>query len=437
SRNKIYIIDEVHMLTREAFNALLKTLEEPPKNVLFIFATTEPYKIPPTILSRCQRFDFKRITVKDIEKRLKEICKKENIEIDNESLITISRKADGSLRDAQSILDQAISFSGQKIKYKDLVEILGLIPQDLFFSFIESIYKKELEKALQLIDYVISEGYNLDEFLNGVIDHLRNLLILKVSHHADFTGIPQQEKERYLNQLDYFSDRDILRYLKMLSEAYNQLRYSTQPRVLAEITAYKMISMDKSVKIESILQRLDSLKKSFSGIEIPAPESKKEREIDLFKTGTAELEAEEMEADIRAPLPDEDSPSEPQEPPIEEKKLDLETIKSAWDEIVKRVKQTNPALGQFLSEGIPIAIEGRVLKIGFTEDNGFHMGSIMKRRESVEEAIKEIIGTNLRIQCKKMDKPKKDKLVKKDISKDPIARKIMDLFDAEDLGDKN
>ncbi|MDZ7261147.1 MAG: DNA polymerase III subunit gamma/tau, partial [candidate division KSB1 bacterium] len=180
-KHKIYIIDEVHMLTTEAFNALLKTLEEPPPNVLFIFATTEPHKVPATILSRCQRFSFKRIPLSEIIQQLKTICQAEHIEIDEESLHLIAKKADGSMRDGQSILDQAVSFCGAKIQVQQVAELLGVIEQELFFELSDLIKRKDVKGGLALAERIFYEGYDVNEFLIGAAEHFRNLLVIKSS----------------------------------------------------------------------------------------------------------------------------------------------------------------------------------------------------------------------------------------------------------------
>ncbi|MBL7033676.1 MAG: DNA polymerase III subunit gamma/tau, partial [Candidatus Delongbacteria bacterium] len=173
---KIYIIDEVHMLSTGAFNALLKTLEEPPPRTMFIFATTEIHKVPMTILSRCQRFDFHRIPLADMVERLQFICSEEEVEIEEEALFLIARKADGGMRDAQSVLDQLISFSGKVITTQQVVETLGLIQQELFLQFQQLIQKRDFDATLRFVHDLVFKGYDLVEFLHGLAEHFRHLL---------------------------------------------------------------------------------------------------------------------------------------------------------------------------------------------------------------------------------------------------------------------
>ena len=181
TKYKVYIIDEVHMLSKGAFNALLKTLEEPPKHLIFILATTEPERLPQTILSRCQRFDFKRITNDHIISNLKAIADKLNIEIEQKALSLIARNSDGALRDAQSLLDQCISFNEGIITYENATKILGITNEDLIFNMVNDILEKSLEKTLQTIDDIIQNGKDIHQFIKDLTYHFRNLMVVKVS----------------------------------------------------------------------------------------------------------------------------------------------------------------------------------------------------------------------------------------------------------------
>ena len=185
AKYKVYIIDEVHMLSQGAFNALLKTLEEPPSYVIFILATTEPHKIPATILSRCQRFDFKRVTVKDMTDRMKKICNEENIEVEEKALNLIARNSQGALRDALSILDQCISFSDNKIEYKDAVELLGTVNIEQLFEMAQSIIDQDTKRSLQILNEFVVWGKDIRNLINDLIDHFRNLMVCKVSKDLD------------------------------------------------------------------------------------------------------------------------------------------------------------------------------------------------------------------------------------------------------------
>jgi len=259
---KIYIIDEVHMLSGSAFNALLKTLEEPPSHVMFIFATTEPHKIPATIISRCQRFDFKRISINEIIGHLKIICREEKIEIDDESLYLIARKAEGGMRDSQSLLDQAISFCGTTIKADDIIDLLGVIDWEIFFEFTDFIANKDVKNGFQLAENIFVNGYDLGEFLNGINEHLRNILIYKSTGAVDFIEASDNYKKRYAQIGSLFEEQDLLRLIQTASDAQNNIKRSSNPRLYLEIVILKMIQLNKAQKIETLLHGIDDLKKN-------------------------------------------------------------------------------------------------------------------------------------------------------------------------------
>jgi DNA polymerase-3 subunit gamma/tau len=194
---KVYIIDEVHMLTKEAFNALLKTLEEPPRHVLFIFATTEIHKLPATILSRCQRFDFRRLSGEEITGNLRMIAAKDNITLDDDSLRLLARKADGSLRDAQSLFDQAISLCGTTITHEDIRRELRIVDLETFFRVTEMVKRKDPKAALQIVEEIINQGYDPKEFLEGVIEHLRNIMVVKTTGSTELVEAADGIRDRY------------------------------------------------------------------------------------------------------------------------------------------------------------------------------------------------------------------------------------------------
>jgi DNA polymerase-3 subunit gamma/tau len=185
SRYKIFIIDEVHMLTREAFNALLKTLEEPPPHILFVFATTEPHKLPNTILSRCQRYDFKRIPLKEIVESLKKITEEEKVKVSQRGLLSLAREADGSMRDAQSLLDQVISYAGQEIRDEDIVDVLGLVDRKILSDTVEAIANQDAGRCLEIVEEVYQYGYDVQHFCRELLQTLRNLLLIKVAQHPE------------------------------------------------------------------------------------------------------------------------------------------------------------------------------------------------------------------------------------------------------------
>jgi len=261
-RFKVYIIDEVHMLSKAAFNALLKTLEEPPEHVKFIFATTEPHKVLPTVMSRVQRFDFRRITVSEIVDRLQFICNQENITIDDASLHLIGRKADGALRDALSIMDQVIAFCGNNIQYDAVLDALNVINTDRLYELTACVQQHDAARGMQIVHDLLLQGHDIQEFLVSITEHLRNLYFSRFAKGGStLLEVPEEEREKLKNSAHFFSEHDLLRMMHLTSEAQIKIRDSQQPRVLLEITILKLIMMDRSEGLQSLLAEIQELKK--------------------------------------------------------------------------------------------------------------------------------------------------------------------------------
>lgn len=261
-RYKIIIIDEVHMLTPEAFNALLKTLEEPPEQTIFILATTDFHKIPATIVSRCQHFEFRKIPVKDIVSHLSAMTEKEGITISEAGLRLIAEAAGGSLRDAQSLLDQAVAFSGETIPEEDLRELLGTVSQELLFEFSGVILENRPDKVFELVEKVIDRGYDLRFFHEELIKHFRNLLIAAtVKNISDILTLQAQDAERIKKAVSGTSAEQLLRYLHILQEGEQGLRYSSHPRFYFEALLVRLCGLRHLVPIQEILKEIRSLKK--------------------------------------------------------------------------------------------------------------------------------------------------------------------------------
>ncbi|MDZ7772818.1 MAG: DNA polymerase III subunit gamma/tau [Balneolaceae bacterium] len=263
-RYKIYIIDEVHMLSKAAFNALLKTLEEPPDHVIFIFATTEPHKVLPTILSRVQRFDFKRLSIEEIVDHLDKVASEEGIRIDRESLHVIAKKADGALRDALGLLDQAIAFCGSDIRHEELLRALNVVSTDRMFQFMEAVEQHDAGGGLELVNELLQEGYDIQEYLIGLTEHLRNLYVARNSAKMHLVEASEEMKKRYRGAADAFSEDDLMRMLHIVSEAQYKIREAHQPKIQFEITLLKLIHMERTQNLNALLGELEALKKKLS-----------------------------------------------------------------------------------------------------------------------------------------------------------------------------
>ena len=258
-RYKVFIIDEVHMLSGAAFNALLKTLEEPPPRVVFIMATTERHKVPETILSRCQQFEFRTIATAKILERLKLIAKSEKISIPDDALREIARTGEGSMRDAQSALDQVISFAGDKIKKEDVEMALGVAGADILKRIIDSIAENKPAEAIAAVDDIVMRGHDLRNFCRDLLAHFRDLLVTKVSGNEELLESAVCEPAELNRQAALFSESDLVRFFHSLAETETKLRAATQPRYQLEIGIVKLMELRGVESINEILQRLASL----------------------------------------------------------------------------------------------------------------------------------------------------------------------------------
>jgi len=400
---KIYIIDEVHMLTKEAFNALLKTLEEPPSHVIFMFATTEIHRVPATILSRCQRFDFKRIPTNTIIQHLQKMCKADKIEIEKDALLEIAKKSDGSMRDAQSILDQIISYSGEKITAKQVAEILGLINIDLFFSFTSNIQENNLKELLLLCQKVFTDGIDLGEFLVGFEEHFRNLLVTKTLQKMEFIHVSENYKEKYLKESKVFSENDILQYIQLIGEIQNSIKWSTQPQIKFEFGILKMAKMPSMVDIENILGKIDLIKK-------------KNNKPTQSKKSVKPQTEDKSNNDLK---------------PVE--------IQNDWQNFCNKVKATKISIGNALELGIPKITENKLL-VKYHKAHNFQMNLLNNNKTIIEKLIKEEFNQSIHIKTdidESIPEPQVNKTINKEetiknISKtDPLVNKLINELGLE------
>lgn len=259
-RYKIFIIDEVHMLSTSSFNALLKTLEEPPPRVVFIMATTELHKVPDTILSRCQQFEFRTIALGKIIERLKIIADAEKINVSADALREIARAGEGSMRDAQSAFDQVISFSGEKIDVQDVTNALGIAGTELLNRIVAAIAGQQSAEALKVVDELVSTGQDLRNFCRDLLTHLRDLLVAKVAGDADgLLDSALMSKDELIKQAANFSESDLTRFFHSLSETETKLREALQPRYVLEVGLVKLIEMRRVASLEKVLERIAKL----------------------------------------------------------------------------------------------------------------------------------------------------------------------------------
>lgn len=259
SKYKIFIIDEVHMLTGASFNALLKTLEEPPSYIVFIFATTAPEKVPLTILGRCQKFDFKRITVEEIINCLEKIAEEEKIKIDSDSLFFIAKKGDGSMRDAQGLFDMSSAYCDNDISFEKLKSFYNLIESDVYFKFCDFIFEKDSNGILKYLNELINQGFDLQSFLDGLIEHFRNMLVTASTKSADFIIESENVKNKYLEYIGKFSETALVNSLKLILQTEYTFKYSSNQRTLIEALLIELIKYSDTKNISDVLEELKKL----------------------------------------------------------------------------------------------------------------------------------------------------------------------------------
>jgi len=358
ARSKVYIIDEVHMLSPAGFNTFLKSLEEPPEYVVFVLATTEAHKVLPTIVSRCQRFDFHRVGLTDIEANLRMIAEKEGIEIDDKAVAMLCHAADGSVRDSLTLLDQAVAYAEGKISPEVITEILGGIDHELLAEFTDSFIRRDVGAALALLERVVAEGKDLRQLLIGLIGHYRNLLLLSVDRRgAEALALPPEIVQRTLDQARELLPEEIVRTLDLLAETDRGMRFTSQPRLLVELCAVRVCREAGPSRV---------LTPSVS----PAAKAAVERE--------AGFEAQGEEAGPVA------------------------AIKRRWDEVIADLrKHKETGVAAYLREATPVALEGDVLTLAFNHE--FHYDQMMKeekRRTAVSQAIARLLKQNFTVKCR-------------------------------------
>ncbi|MDH3268006.1 MAG: DNA polymerase III subunit gamma/tau [Ignavibacteria bacterium] len=253
---KVYIIDEVHMLTKESFNAFLKTLEEPPEHIIFIFATTDVHKLPLTIISRCQRYDFRRIQLDKIKETLRMIADEEKIKIDDKTLTIIAKKADGALRDAESYFDQVVAFSKGKIDADLVTQMLNLIDEELYFNISDAVIEKDFKVVFHTSQKIYENGWDFRDFIEGLIEHFRNILSTAVTNSTNSIETADIYKERYVDYKGKFSESDILRILNFLNKSQQELRFSQNQKLKIELILSHLIALESTKTISELISEV-------------------------------------------------------------------------------------------------------------------------------------------------------------------------------------
>ena len=431
SKYRIYIIDEVHMLTREAFNALLKTLEEPPPHVIFIMATTDAHKVPATILSRTQRFDFKHISINDISEYLKQILESENIKYDTDGIRLIAQKADGSLRDSLSLLDQTIAYASDALDVETIRDVLGIIKENVFLNIIQTIEKRDHKEVIHQLSQLIDAGYAISDFISGFNEFLRNCMIQKTGESANLNL--SENSQNWLQTGCRFSTADFLRRLDLSLQFESKLRFLQQPQISLEALFIKLSMMDASVDIASILS--GEVPKTIS---VKKPESQKPS-ITTEKPDSSLVQTEPMES----PQPTENNPvteklTTPTPPVVSEpvpqkvRNLTLEDFNNSWTEIIEGLEEKNSKIAHFLEEAKLSSFDGKQLLIELVNGHRFHLKTLEKDAEQIASVINDKLNQKIRIkfhiQENNEEKPEKKK---PESAEHPLFMKVLETFEGE------
>lgn len=397
-RFKIYIIDEVHMLTTEAFNALLKTLEEPPMHVKFIFATTEPHKVLPTILSRCQRFDFRRIQIKDIAAKLREVSKAENLTIDEDAFLYIAKASDGSMRDAESILDQIASFSKGKIHLKDVIESLGMIDQETLFRAADLIINKDAKAGIHLVEEILNSGKDAKQFLVEFLEHFRNIMIVKSGIDSDeIISLPKDSIDRIKKQAGLLTQGDIFYIISVISNGLKMIKQLLPERIVFELSMIKLASRESIVAIEEILSKLQAGGAAAAGNNISeTPKSAQAPQEKPFLKKAAPA----------VPVPVHENDKKPDGPAS----IDINRVKDAWPILVKTMAVKKMSISSYLAEGEPDSVKGNTIAVGFPRELNFHREVLEEKNNKivVEQALSQIMDTAVKMSFIATDRKLRD-----------------------------
>ena len=434
-KKRIYIIDEVHRLSGSAFDALLKTLEEPPAHVVFIFATTEPHKVPPTIRSRTQRYDFHRVSVSDLSAHIKKIAGLEGITIEDDALYLLARKADGSVRDAISLLDQLFAYAGEKITIEIVIEALGLIDNRFYFDYVEAVAAKDCASGLEKTKELIDAGVEIPEFCAGLAQHFRNLLILQSLENPEkILELSESEMEAYSKQKKYFSSGDLLRMIKFVSNMTLDLKSGLDPRLLLETNTIKLASMESTILFEDILAHLSEDEEA----------EDEEYDRDLFG----------KPAPGGAPRTTVGTESIPEKQPNEgiptpTRAVNFPMIQTGWPKFIEYLKQENPMLAALLAMAEITDVSENIITARFHNAGGTTKQVVEKQNHQsiILSNLRDYFKANLNIKYEVITDKKPEEAAQapvapekidteKILQEDQKLKNIVEHFDGEIVGRK-
>jgi len=431
SKHKIYIIDEVHMLTKEAFNALLKTLEEPPEHVKFIFATTSPSRVPDTVQSRCQRFDFKNISIADISDRLSQICKAENIAAEKEVLQSIAKYARGGLRDSESILDQLASFCHEKITLRDVYDIFGVVSEEKLSSLINSFTQKKPELSIEIFHSIMESGRDVEGFIDQLLLYIRDLLLVSVcKNESDTMGTVSGDLNLLRTQSSSFSPETLIYMFQVISEAKTKTRDLLQQKIYLEVLFVKLATMEELKPLSSVLDKIEGMKKIFEG---NAEDT--EKAISINKT------------DITAPAKPEIQATPSHESAVLDKKASPDTsCAETWNKAMLELQTKKKTTWALLKNARVLSIDGNDAIVEIPKNYLVHKERLEKPEEKriINSCLEKVTGRKISVKIivskngfqatdnkssshGVVQEGKKKKL--DDVKNEPMVKKAIEFFD--------
>ena len=441
---KVYIIDEVHMLTQQAFNALLKTLEEPPAHVIFIFATTEPHKVLPTILSRCQRFDLRRIPALTIAKHLAYIAGKEGITLDQDAAAAIAVAAEGGLRDAESMLDQLVAFCGNTIREQDVLEVFGLTSEHVVASLTRAILSQRAAEALAIVHQQAEAGKDLTKLLSDLLAFFRNLLIYKIDPQSLREEISEQARTSLEELAPVVDTQQLLRLIEEISEVEATIKWAPNRKLHLEIALIRAIHTLSEVGLDSVLDALENLradsdadagkKTKFSPVREEGP---------VTETSKSEIAPKQIAAESAPikPRPGE-TPKDRSSRITEMPAAPATQLESVWPRILQEVRSRRPLIVPWIEPATPLSLERGALKLGFPRDHFIGVESLSRpnNQKLLEEVVGDLLGGSWKVEFELRDDlavaevrptPEQPVAPMEDFKNDPMIQKALEIFKAE------
>jgi DNA polymerase-3 subunit gamma/tau len=437
-RWKVYILDEAHMLTREAWNAFLKTLEEPPPNTTFVLATTEPHKVMPTIVDRCQRFDFQRPTLDQIAEVIRRVAAKEEIEIDAGAVSAISRSATGSFRDALGTLDQLVAYGGKKVVTDDVLTVLGVAEAELILAAADAISVGDGRAVLEASERLSRSGRDPSQFGRDLLAHLRQLLVIRAADDVvDAFTVTAAEPERLRAQADSFTDLGLIRAIDALAAALAAIREGDEARMTVELALLRAARPQLDPSKEALMQRIEALEAAITG---PPPAS---MSAPTAAHAPPTADNSPQEETPRPPAP-ESKPAQPepeaevQTKDVDSEPLDLERLRDLWPAMVDQVRQSgSELLSHVLEAARPVAVdvEEAVLKVGFPASAAFNKrkAEAADARDRFADAARDILGERMRPVYVLLDGEEEEEPADDGLSEDELIERLKSEFDADEV----